>query len=642
MQTPVHDKGALGMTNQKMNAPSFDRARGFLKSLLTGSALFLVDNMTKGPIHAFSRTADAAQAAVSASRYPRFQPRFAPGIGFPQSVASGDPTSTGAILWTRVDPTVSQGLGGNRVDPSLVQWMQKPDPALREDVIVAIRQGQFVQFEISENANFSCIVLSGFAPIYKDYDHIVKVDVDGCLRPQKTYYYRFITRSGHVSRTGRFKTLPASGASVRSVRFGYVSCADYTNGYYHAYRFLAEEELDFVIHLGDYVYESVGDPTYQSPLPDRQIRLPGGKSKAFTLADYRTLYQTYRSDPDLQRLHEKHAMIAIWDDHEFANNTYFPAVAPDDSLESDPSRRLAANRVWFEYMPARVVFDERQTFDRSIRIYCSFTWGNLAEFVFTDQRLYRSAHPCGKKEVGRFLSPGCPRMNDPNQTMLGSEQKTWFLNRMKSSTALWKIWANEVQFTPLKLYGQYLNLDAWDGYAGERRQLTEALKEAGLRNWIVITGDLHTFESNLIHANYGDESDDQAVGVELMVGSITSSNLKETVEQANTGSISGSNPLPLSAVKKMIKVAHGPVSSLSDSALDEAIRRLSVLITMQNPWIKRFESTTHGYAVMELTRNKATWRAYAVSTIKSRNARKSLLYECEIPRNQSRLDFIHG
>jgi len=127
-----------------------------------------------------------------------------------------------------------------------------------------------------------------------------------------------------------------------------------------------------------------------------------------------------------------------------------------------------------------------------------------------------------------------------------------------------------------------------------------------------------------------------------MVGSITSSNLKETVEQANTGSISGSNPLPLSAVKKMIKVAYGPVSSLSDSALDEAIRRLSVLITMQNPWIKRFESTTHGYAVMELTRNKATWRAYAVSTIKSRNARKSLLYECEIPRNQSRLDFIHG
>jgi alkaline phosphatase D len=629
---------------QKMDAPSFDRGRRvFLKSLLTGSALFLVDSMTKGPIHAFSRVADAAQASVSASRYPRFQPRFAPGIGFPQSVASGDPTSTGAMLWTRVDPAVSPGLDGSRVNPGLVQWIQNPDPNPREDVIEAIRQGRFVQFEISERADFSRIVLSGFAPIYQDYDHIVKVDVNGRLRPQTTYFYRFITRSGHVSRTGRFKTLPTPGASVGAVRFGYVCCADYTNGYYNAYRFLAEEELDFVIHLGDYVYESVGDPSYQNPLPDRQIHLPSGRSKAFTLEDYRTLYKTYRSDPDLQRLHEKHAMIAIWDDHEFANDTYFPAVAPDDSLESDPPRRLTANRVWFEYMPARVIFDETQTFDRSIRIYRSFTFGNLAEFVFTDQRLYRSAHPCGEKEMGeRYISPGCPRMNDPNQTMLGSKQKTWFLDKMKSSTAIWKVWANEVQFTPLKLFGQYLNLDAWDGYAGERRLLTETLKKNGIRNWITITGDLHTFEANLIHTNYSGEFGDPAVGVELMVGSVTSSNLKEMVEQLITGHISGSNPLPHSVVEKLITAAYGPVSSLSESALEEAIRRLSLLITMQNPWIKRFESTTHGYAVMELTRDKATWRAYAVSTIKSRNARKTLLYECEIPQNQSRLDFIHG
>jgi alkaline phosphatase D len=632
----------MGMSDRMTNTINQSR-RVFLKSLLTGSALFLVDSMTKGPWHAVSRTANAAQAAIAASRYPQYQPQYAAGIGFPQSVASGDPTATGAMLWTRVDPAVSPGLTTDKVDPGLVQWMQNPASSPSEDVIEAIRQGRFVQFEISDQADFSRIILSGFAPIYQDYDHIVKVDVDGRLQPQTTYYYRFITRSGHVSRTGRFQTLPATGAPVRSARFGYVSCADYTNGYYNAYRMLAEEELDFVIHLGDYVYESVGDPQYQNPLPDRQIHLPSGKSKAFTLADYRTLYQIYRSDPDLQRLHERHAVIAIWDDHEFANDTYFPAVAPDDSLESDPPRRLTANRVWFEYMPARVTFDETQSFDRSIRIYRSFTWGDLAEFVFTDQRLYRSAHPCGEKELGeRYLSTGCPRMNDPDQTMLGKDQKAWFLDRMKSSTALWKIWANEVQFTPLKLFGQYLNLDAWDGYAGERRQLTEELKTAGIRNWIAITGDLHTFEANLIHADYGNASDEQAVGVELMVGSVTSSNLKEMVQQTIRGSISGSNPLPLPAVKQILADVYGPVSSLSEAIMDKVIRQLSDLITMQNPWIKRFDSTTHGYAVMELTRDKATWRAYAVSSIQSRDARKSLLFECEIPRDQARLDFLHG
>ncbi|WP_363321561.1 alkaline phosphatase D family protein [Polycladomyces subterraneus] len=332
-----------------------------------------------------------------------------------------------------------------------------------------------------------------------------------------------------------------------------------------------------------HIYESVGDPQYQSPLPDRQIHLPSGKSKAFTLEDYRKLYQTYRSDPDLQRLHERHAVIAIWDDHEFANDTYFPAVAPDDSLESDPPRRLTANRVWFEHMPARVTFDETQSFDRSIRIYRSFTWGDLAEFVLTDQRLYRSAHPCGEKVLGeRYLSTGCPRMNDPDQTMLGKDQKSWFLDRMTSATALWKIWANKVQFTPLKLFGQYLNLDAWDGYAGERRQLTKALKKAGIRNWIAITGDLHTFEANLIHEDYGNTSDEQTVGVELMVGSVTSSNLNEMVQQTIRGSISGSNPLPLSAIKQILADVYGPVSSLSEDIMDKAIRQLSDKIPGSN------------------------------------------------------------
>ncbi|GGE28897.1 alkaline phosphatase [Marinithermofilum abyssi] len=617
--------------------------RKFIKTFLAGSALVLMEQLSGNPV---------AKALANNSQptqdygLPRFLPQHPAGIGFPQTVAAGDPTASGAVLWTRVDPSLGlQGIDSQTIDANTAQWLDSNSTAPNESVKSEIEKGNFIMVEVAEDRDFKTMALRGYAPIWKDFDHVVKVDVDGRLASHTTYYYRFITKTGHVSRTGRFKTLAAEGTSLSYLRFAYISCQDYTNGYYHALNYAAQEEVDFVIHLGDAIYESVGDPTYQNPLPDRAIKLPSG-NKALTIEDYRTLHRTYRTDAHLQKLHENHAVIAIWDDHEFANDTYYPAVAPDDNPNSDPDRRLTANQVWFEYTPARVTFDRSKGFKDSIRIYRSVSIGNLAELILTDQRLYRSAHPCGEETQDRYFTSGCPKMYDPNQSMLGasvSDQKEWFIRKVTSSKAVWKIWGNEVQFTPLKLLSRYMNLDAWDGFAGERKEITQRLQSAGVKNFIAITGDLHTFEAGLIKTDYDKDPDDAAVGVEFMVGSVTSSNLKELVEQTATQTISSSNPIPVEAMKKIASDLLGVAQPLTSALVGTVVDKLSLLIYKENPWLKLFNSSTHGYCILELTQNKATWTAYSVEDIKKKDgASKSLLFQCEVPRDEARIHVLKG
>lgn len=606
--------------------------RAFLKALLAGSAYVLIESL------GVNRWAQAAQNIPQSD--PGFRPQYTPGFGFPQSVASGDPTSTGAILWTRVDPAVAQGISAKNFDPNLIQWMsQTQGQGWSDTVASAIQAGQFVQFEVSTDPGFQSPVLRGYAPIYKDFDNVVKVDLNGRLQPKMTYYYRFITKDGHVTRPGRFKTLAPENQSPSSVRIAYVSCADYTNGYYHAYRFLAQEEVDFVVHLGDYIYESVGDPNYQNPLADRTIRLPGGKLKATTVEDYRTLYRTYRSDPDLQAVHERHAMVAVWDDHEFANDCY-AAVAPDDTLSSNATRRSVANQVWFEYMPARVPFDPTKDFQNSIRLYRSIKIGNLVELILTDERLYRSPHPCGEGLVGsRYLTRGCSKMHDPNQSMLGVEQRNWFIDRLTHSTAVWKVWANEVQFTTLKLLGLYLNLDAWDGYDGERTWLLNQIQQTGVRNFVVMTGDLHTFQAGIIPSNWNVLLfRGKPLGVELMTGSITGSNLKEMVEHTMFGRVATGCPLPREVTEWLVNHILQPVQKWTEQHLGKFFDEISKVIHLENPWIQLFDSTQHGYCVLDFTPSHLIWTAYSVGDIRSRSgANKRLLYQCEVPEGNPSL-----
>jgi len=306
---------------------------------------------------------------------------------FPQSVASGDPRAESVILWTRVeDPDLADG------DAEL-------------------------ELEVATDAEFtSPVALDGEARIpvlaQAQFDRCAKAKVRG-LSPATTYYYRFIhvrEDGRYASPVGRTKTAPAADSDAK-VRFAYASCQDFNGRYYNAYAHMATMELDFIVHLGDYIYETTGDPSFQqtsgraSTFTDKEgaIGFNVGTEKEYyaasSLSNYRELYRTYRSDPALRKLHETVPMICTWDDHEFtddahgANATYFDGRKD----ETDPDRRRRANQAWFEYMPVDYQtedfeYDPEQPFPGDIQIYRDFTFGKHVRLVMTDLRSYRTDH----------------------------------------------------------------------------------------------------------------------------------------------------------------------------------------------------------------------------------------------------------
>ncbi|XXX78458.1 alkaline phosphatase D family protein [Sorangium sp. So ce134] len=300
---------------------------------------------------------------------------------FPQSVASGDPRPGSVVLWTRVQD------GEEDLD---------------------------LEVEIATDAEFTQRVAldAGQAKVkaLAMHDHCVKVKVRG-LSAGTVYYYRFVYAkgdTGYVSRVGRTKTAPAEEADVK-VRFAYVSCQDYIGRFYNTYLALAEEELDFFVHLGDYIYETTGDPSFQSAEGRRivftdaagAIALGEGESAyqaARSLSNYRELYRTYRSDANLQKVHELFPMIATWDDHEFSNDCYGATATyfDDREDETDAKRRSAANQAWFEYQPVDYGDDVEQDPGASLpddfRVYRDFVFGRHVHLVMTDLRSYRPDH----------------------------------------------------------------------------------------------------------------------------------------------------------------------------------------------------------------------------------------------------------
>ena len=289
--------------------------RDFLRySLATGAVVWAGSQVPRGLIGAAE-----AEKLFGAADFTPPNLKF-----FPQSVASGDPAPEGIVLWTRALPAPRDRDGSVRVGYRIA-----------------------LDDERSDTDAFSSPVLSGVAQTSPGRDFTVKVQVrNERLRPGTKYRYRFYI-DGKRSRSGRFKTLPEPDADVGSARFGYISCQDYTNGYYTAlYHLQREDDLDFIVHLGDYIYETVAEGNFQGGGPEeRQIdpaKLGSGTNgEADTLADYRFLYRKYKTDPNLQALHEKYALITIWDDHEFANDGY-RSFAPDSA--DSPRRADAASR----------------------------------------------------------------------------------------------------------------------------------------------------------------------------------------------------------------------------------------------------------------------------------------------------------
>jgi len=507
---------------------------------------------------------------------------------FDVSVASGDPSETGVILWTHIRPE-------------------------------AVSQNASLYVQVARDARFTTPVLQArlgpqdLAARWAQYDHTVKIDLDGQLPATANggpYFYRFIY-NGTVSRTGRCRTLPAAGSTRSSLKLGLLTCQDYTNGYYGALSYVAKDDsLDYVLHLGDFIYETAGDPTFQSlPFEDRKMVLPSGGVVALDLADFRFLYRTYRTDPFLQQAMEQHTFICVPDDHETTNDCYWDydrdtLGAPDHPFTKDPQYgnsptllrqlKLDSQRAWAEYVPARAQYNMLATHPhQALEVYRRFKFGSFLDLNMIDTRTYRDPHPCGETEYGgRYIPIGCNKGTLAGRSILGDAQQSWLLNNLTQSNATWKMLGNQTfmgRITLSKLIPNLalFNVDGWDGYAAERSLITDALRQAKVKNFLVVTGDLHSHIASEIKADYGNLNPlntSNYVGAEFMTPAISSANLGEIV-------LAQADP----AVQKL------------------AVQALATPVVYDNnPHIRYFNSSTQGYSTLQLTDKHAEWVSYKV------------------------------
>lgn len=568
--------------------------RNFLKSMgAAGAVAWLVSGRAAAGdiLDGYSNPVGFVDPLLSDQDF-LIDPAIDPNPIFSLSVGSGDPRSQGIVLWTRVDPAAM------------------PDPAAPGTVA----------FEIATDPGFrsGSIVIRGRATLDDANDYTVKLPIQHKkLEPLRTYYYRFIYNKC-ASRTGRFKTLPEAGASLERIKFAFLSCQDYSNGFYTALAHMAKEDADFVVFLGDYIYETVADPSFQNAQVRSVPPLPSGDSAAAGLEDYRHLYRVYKSDPNLQAVHERFTFIQLWDDHEFANDgyqDYHPDNNPDPSMHT-PDLRQAANQAWVEYGLADVPFDPSAAPLDSVKIYRSFRFGNLMELVATDERLYRDGPPCGDDTALRYLTLRCPKAESATRTMLGSTQRDWFLDTVRNSTATWKIWANEVTAMQMKVGPTFVTLDQWDGYPAERANILSNIGIYGVKNFIAITGDIHSFIAGYLKPDFDDAS--EPVGVELVVGSISSANL---IELALSQVPLPSAPLPV------------PIPTPPGVGVES-------LLMASNPHMKFFNSSTHGYCVMDVEQSGVTCTMKAVTTIREPQAGLHTLKTFLIKKDRVQLEVI--
>lgn len=414
-----------------------------------------------------------------------------PGTTFIHGVASGDPLPTAVILWTRVSPS--------RTAP----------PA---DVMVT--------WEISTSPMFTAIAAMGTFTTTAMRDWTVKVDATG-LTPGTTYYYRF-RALGETSPVGRTRTAP-QGMAAR-VRFAVVSCSNRAFGWFHAYRKIARRaDLDAVIHLGDYIYE-YGDGEYGGA---RRLDPP---TECRSLDDYRRRYRVNRRDPDVRAIHQQHAMIAVWDDHEFADNAWqngankhMPAMDGDWS-----ARRRAAEQAYAEWMPIREQMDGR--------IFRKLSYGDLMDLVMLDTRIW------GRDEQATF---GSPAVDDPNRQLLGMTQEMWLRDQLTTSTARWRVLGQQVMLSvPPTILP---NSDGWEGYRGARNRFFSLLRDMRVMDVVVLTGDIHSsWAFDLTDAprdpmRYNPDGGVGSLGVEFVCPAVSSPGFPTVVANAAMRSL-GSEP----------------------------------------------------------------------------------------------------
>lgn len=412
---------------------------------------------------------------------------------FALGVASGQPRQDSVVLWTRL------------VEPAL---QMLPANSVLE-----------VSHEVFADEAMTRPVTRGTTPTTADRAWSVHVGLRG-LEPARVYYYRF--RIGDaISRTGRTRTAPPDEALPLRMRLALASCQHYEQGSFTVHREIAREDLDLVLFVGDYIYESGGS---------RGAVRRHGAPPPQTLDEYRARHALYKSDPDLQASHAAHPWITTWDDHEVVND-----YADDqDQAYTPPAvflrRRAAAYRAYFEHMPLLVPPD-----GPSMRIHDTWRWGRLADLWTLDCRQYRSHQACPDplRGGGRPIV-GCDELSDPARTMLGAQQEAWLAAGLRASRARWRVIAQASQVSPSGVQtpaGRVVYSDGWEGYPQARRRLLSGIAQAGLDNVLVLGGDVHRH----VAAHLREAPNDPAspvVASEIVCSSVTSRGTREAVMAA--------------------------------------------------------------------------------------------------------------
>jgi alkaline phosphatase D len=429
--------------------------------------------------------AGAALSTLAAPFILRAQSGGFAAFPFRLGVAAGDPAPDGFVIWTRLAPEPLEPHGGMVPASVPVTWQVASD----EDMRTIVAHGE----EIAR----------------PELAHSVHVELAGLL-PDRPYWYRFRT-AGQKSVIGRARTLPALGATPRSLRFGVCGCQNYQDGFYAAYRYLADEDLAFVYHYGDYIYEgwASGIETSHSGEITIPVRQHLGLN-CHDLADYRLRYAQYKTDPDLQRAHALQTWFATFDDHEVRDNWGGDSDTKDTPPELFRSRRAAAFQAWYEHMPVR-----RSLFPRGadIRAWRGAHYGDLVSLDFLDTRQYRTPNLCTDD-----FAPPCPRLNDPSAAVISAEEEAWLVRNLSRPQARWSCLAQQVMMMSLNRQtgtgGPILNMDSWAGYEAPRRRLLARMR--GLNNVVVLTGDEHQNFAGIL------TDGDTPVAVEFVATSISS------------------------------------------------------------------------------------------------------------------------
>ena len=473
---------------------------------------------------------------------------------FLHGTASGDPLPDGVLLWTRITPTPDAVPGSGKGPDTAVSW------------------------EVAEDKGFARIVARGSTTSKAASDHTVKVDVRG-LRQATVYYFRF-TAGASVSPVGRTRTAPATDAATPGVRFGVVSCANWESGYFSSYRHLAARaDLDAILHLGDYIYEYA---TGGYPEPKYVVRQHSPKNEIITLADYRTRHATYKTDADLQALHATHPVIAIWDDHEFANDTWSGgAENHTPGTEGDwAARAAAARQAYFEWMPVRASTEGT--------VYRRLRFGKLADLHLLDLRSFRSQQ----------TTIGNGSVDDPERTITGRAQLDWLKAGLAGSDASWKLVGTSVMISPvafgslpahllepiaellgLPKEGLAINVDQGDGYTDDRKELLAPLTRRGIKNTVFLTGDIHMAWANDVPVKAATYPLSQSAATEFVVTSVTSDNLDD-----------------------ILHVAPNTLSLVAETAVKAANRHVR--------WL---DMDNHGYGVLDITPERSQMDYYVIS-----------------------------